>query len=100
LFEIRVNLKKQKKNHGKKKDKKKSKLNLIFLHVNHICLILDFQIGPQTFRHAHCTLGGNVFKKVKKVPIQGSICFKFVLGILILEPLFLNGFKSMHATFL
>jgi hypothetical protein len=54
-------LKKTKKNHGENKRPKKPKLNLILLHVNHIFLILDSQIEPQAFRHARCTLGGNVF---------------------------------------
>jgi hypothetical protein len=72
-----------KKNH----EKKKTKINLILSHVNHIFLILDPQIRPQAFRHNHCTFFLNVIFNVKKGPIQGSICFKLVPTLLVPGPL-------------
>jgi hypothetical protein len=68
-----------------KEREKKPKVNLILSH--HAFLILDTQIGPQTFRHTHCTLIKKVFKNVKKGLIHGSICFKLVPGLLVLGPL-------------
>jgi hypothetical protein len=68
--------------------KKKSKVSLILLHVNHTFFILDLWIEPQAFRHIHNTLGKFGFLNVKKGPIQGSICFKLVPELLIPRPLF------------
>ncbi len=65
----------------KKKKKKKPKVNLILSHINHTFFILDPQIGPQAFRHTHCTL------RNKKDLIQGSICFKLVPQLSIPGPL-------------
>jgi hypothetical protein len=62
-------------------------VNLILSHVNHTFFILDPRIGPQAFRHTHCTLEIFYFFNVKKGSIQGSICFKVVPGLLILGPL-------------
>jgi hypothetical protein len=56
--------KKKKKNHEKKpwkKERKKSKINIIFSHVNHTLLILNACIGPQALRHTHYTLGNFIF---------------------------------------
>jgi len=38
-----------------KKKEKRPKINLILSYINHTFFILDPQIGPQAFRHAHCT---------------------------------------------
>jgi hypothetical protein len=40
---------------GRKKGKR-PKVNLILSHVISLFFILDPQIGPQAFRHTHCTL--------------------------------------------
>jgi hypothetical protein len=45
---------------GRKKEEK-PKINLILSHVNHTFLILNPQIRPHTFRHAHYTLEKSVF---------------------------------------
>jgi hypothetical protein len=71
-----------KKNHAKKNPE----VNLIVSPTNHTFLILDLQIEPQAFRHTHCTLKEKKIN-LKKGPIQGSICFKLVLGLLVLVPL-------------
>jgi len=42
---------------------------------------------PQALKHTHLTFNKNVFLNVKKGSIQGSICFKLVLGLLGLGPL-------------
>jgi len=70
----------------KKNRKKKSKVNLILLYNESHIFILDPQIGPQAFRHTHCTLGKSVFFNMKKGPTQGSICFKLVQGFWSLDP--------------
>jgi hypothetical protein len=57
-------------------------------------LILDFEIGPQIFKHNNCTLHKNVFLNVKKSPIQGSICFKLVPKLLVLQSLFKMTLKQ------
>jgi hypothetical protein len=44
-------------------------------HANCTFSILDPQIEPQAFRHAHCTFKKYVFLNVKKRPIQGSNWF-------------------------
>ncbi len=68
----------------KRKKEKKPKVNLVLSHVNHIFLILDPQIGHQVFKHTHCILKEKLFFfNVKKSPIQGSICFKLVPGLLV-----------------
>jgi len=54
-------------------------------------LYLNPQIGPEAFRHTHCSLGKNVFLKVKKLPIQGLIGFKLVPGPLSKGTLILAG---------
>jgi hypothetical protein len=72
---------------GRKKEGK-PKINLILSHVNHTFFILNPQIRPHTFRHAHYILEKNVFFcDAKKGPIEGSICFKLVPGFLVPEPL-------------
>jgi hypothetical protein len=87
-------LKKRKKNHEKNmKKKKKPKVSLIPSHINHTFFILDPQIGPQTFKHSHSTIGKNGFSNVKKGPIQGSIWFKLVPELLFLGPLFKVALK-------
>jgi len=70
------------------KKRKKRKVDLILSHVKHTFLILYFQIGPQVFKqtHCHCTVE-KMFFKCEKNRIQGSICFKLVLGLLVLRPL-------------
>ncbi len=79
--------KKRKKNPWKKgRREKRPKVNLILSHVNHTFLKLDLQIGPHTFRHIDYTLGF-FFYNVNKGPIQALICFKLVLGFLVLRPL-------------
>jgi hypothetical protein len=82
---------KDRKNHEKKK---RPKVNLIFSHVNHNFLILDLGIEPQTFRHSlekKCFFEWEERSNVKKGPMQGSICFKLVPGLLVLRPLFKVG---------
>ncbi len=70
---------------NRKNNEKKAKVNLILSHGNHTFLISDLQIQPQAFRHTHCiSRKKNVFFNVKKGPIQGSICFKLVLELLVL----------------
>jgi hypothetical protein len=89
-----VRIKKKNKNRKLKRPWKKEeeknipKVNLILLHANHTFLILDPWIEPQAFKHTHCTLRTKVFFNVKEGPIQGSICFKLVLGLLVHGPLF------------
>jgi hypothetical protein len=68
--------------------KKKSKVSLILLNVNHTFFILDLWNGPQAFRHIHNTLRKTCFLYVKKGRIQGSICFKLVPKLLVPRPLF------------
>jgi len=51
------------------------------------------QIEHPTFKHIHNTLGKKKIH-VKKGPIQGSICFKLVPGLLGLAPLFKVVFTS------
>jgi hypothetical protein len=70
-----------------KNKKIKSKVNLILSYNETHIFILDPQIGPQAFRHTHCTLGKSVFFNMKKGPTQGSICFKLVPGLLVPGPL-------------
>ncbi len=72
---------------ARKKNKKKSKVDLILSYNQSHIFILDPQIGPQAFRHTHCTLGKSVFFNMRKGPIQGSICFKLVPGLLVPGPL-------------
>jgi hypothetical protein len=50
-------------------------------------LYWTLKLDPQTFRHTHCTLRKKGFLNVKKGPIQGSICFKLVPGLLVPVPL-------------
>jgi hypothetical protein len=51
-------------------------------------LILNPWIEPQVFKHTYPTLGKNVcFLNAKKGPIQATICFKLVLGLLVFGPL-------------
>jgi hypothetical protein len=76
-------IKKNKKTIRKKKERQK--VNLIFSHVNHVFLILDPWIGPQTFIHTNCTPYKN--DGVKKGPIQGPMCFKLMHGLSVLESL-------------
>ncbi len=67
---------------------KRPNVHLILSHVNHTFLILNPPIGPQAFRHTRCTLRFFIFFwNVKKGPIQHSICFKLVLGLLVLGSL-------------
>jgi len=40
----------------KRKKLKRPKVNIILSQVNHTFLILDLRIGPQAFRHTHCTI--------------------------------------------
>jgi hypothetical protein len=80
--------KENKKIKKKKKEKKKRrpKVNLILSHVNHAFLILNLQIGPKAFKHTCCTIEKKRIFNVKKGPIQSSICFKLVLGLLVPKP--------------
>jgi hypothetical protein len=77
LCVVRVKKRKEK---VKTLNEKKTKKNLILSHVNQTFSIFEPSNWTQAFRHTHCSLGKNVFLKVKKLPIQGSICFKLVPG--------------------
>jgi hypothetical protein len=55
--------------------------------------MLNPQIGSLAFRHTHCTLEKNVIFNVQKGPIQISICFKLVFGLLVPEPLSKVAFR-------
>jgi hypothetical protein len=52
--------------------------------------MLDLRIEPQAFKHIHCTLRKIFFLNLKKGSVQGSICFKLVLGLLVFGPFVLN----------
>jgi hypothetical protein len=69
-----------------KRREKKPNVNLIFSHVNHTFFILDHWIGPKPFRHS-LYLRKIGFFNLKKGPIQGSICFKLIPGLLVPVPL-------------
>ncbi len=56
------------KKEGKKR--KDQKVNLILSLVNPIFLILDLLIGPQTFRHTHCTIKKSVFLMWERVQFK------------------------------
>jgi hypothetical protein len=71
-----------------KKKRKRPKAKLILSHVNHTFFILDPWIGPQAFKHTHCTIGNNVSLNVEESLIQCSIWFKLVLGLLVFGSLF------------
>jgi len=71
----------------KNHEKKNPEANIIVSPANHTFLILDLQIEAQAFRFTHCTLRGKK-KNLKKGPIQGFICFKLVMGLLVLGHLF------------
>jgi hypothetical protein len=71
----------------KRKKEKRPKVNLIISHINQTFWILVLWIGPQAFRHTHCTNRKKCFFNVKKGSIQGPIWFKLILGLLVLGPL-------------
>jgi hypothetical protein len=54
-------------------------------------LYWTFKLDPKPL-DTHCIVGKNVFFNVKKGPIQGSIWFKMVAGLLITGPLSKVGF--------
>jgi hypothetical protein len=62
-------------------------VNLHKVIIKNAFFILDTRIGPQAFSHNRCTIRQNVFFNVKNGPIQDSILFKLVLGLLVLVPL-------------
>jgi len=65
---------------------KRPNVNLILSHVNHTFLVLDLRIGAQVFRQNSLYLEKNVFLNMKKGAIQGSICFKLILKLLVPRP--------------
>jgi hypothetical protein len=46
---------------------KRPKVNLIISHVNHTFVILDLQIGLETFKDTHYTLGEKCIFNVEKI---------------------------------
>jgi len=79
--------KKKKKPWKKRKKEERPKVNLIISHINQTFWILVLWIGPQAFRHTHCTNRKKSFFNVKKGSIQGPIWFKLILGLLVFGPL-------------
>jgi hypothetical protein len=82
------NKRKEKPEQNQKK-KTKNKLNPLTCQ-SHIFYIWTLQLDPKPL-DTHCSLGKNVFLKVKKLPIQGSICFKLVPGPLSKATVILAG---------